>query len=99
MERERCHVCGDTAGVRQLMPDVPPTCPRNDCQLAAAGMISVDEARSRLTGKFDVDVLTKRESVRVRRVTVTPADAVMAEMHVRKTMAKGDDRIICVRPL
>ena len=47
-ENEECHVCGGSIGVRKPLVDVPPTCPRNECMLAAAGMITVAEGRRRL---------------------------------------------------
>ena len=49
--REVCHVCGSVVGVRRPMPGVPPTCPVNECMLATAGIITVEEARKRLRAK------------------------------------------------
>jgi hypothetical protein len=46
--RLTCHVCGSRIGVRQPRPDVPPTCPRNTCQLAASGIITLAQAHARL---------------------------------------------------
>jgi hypothetical protein len=47
-ERERCHVCGGTAGARRWFADAPAFCSRDECRLAAAGEITLVEARRRL---------------------------------------------------
>jgi hypothetical protein len=40
-----CHVCGSGVGVTKPTPNAEPTCPRDECMLAAAGTISVRQAR------------------------------------------------------
>lgn len=46
-----CHVCGSRVGVTRPLPEVEPTCSRNECLGATAGIISLDEARRQLRAR------------------------------------------------